>query len=61
MVCVLVEIIGNHKGCGVVVEALGDVVEYPICPGFNFRCMQQLWPQSLLGLISYSYNLSGLV
>ncbi|KAJ9552815.1 hypothetical protein OSB04_016860 [Centaurea solstitialis] len=25
----------NHKGCGVVVEALGDVVEYPICQGFN--------------------------
>ncbi|KAJ9565321.1 hypothetical protein OSB04_001287 [Centaurea solstitialis] len=27
----------NHKGCGILLEALGDVVEYPICPVFESR------------------------
>ena len=37
------------------------MVEYPIYPGFNSKCMQQLRALSLSGLISYNHNLSGLV
>ncbi|KAI3735752.1 hypothetical protein L6452_15264 [Arctium lappa] len=32
----------NHKGCGVLVKALGDVVEYLICTGFESRQLRKL-------------------
>ena len=43
--------LSSHKGCGIVVEAQGDVVEYPICLRFNSRYPQQLLPLSLSGII----------
>ena len=51
----------NHKGCGLVVKAQGNVAEYPICPEFNSRCPQQLLPLSLSELMSYNCNLLRLV